>query len=360
MRSVGGAARVSRSRRSMTARMVSSSGTGTGLPLRRRGKQVMRGVTSLQARSGRRRLPQSGRNVAARGFVPVRTGGAADRLAVPPHGLERASLSRRSGNTFLGEDPEHRGREGPGMDAAKDQARRVPQVPVCAIGASAGGVRALQQFFRGIRDDLGLAYVVIVHLSPEHESQLSEILAGRTRMPVRQVVDSPELEPNCVYVIPPDRELVIEDNAIRARPFSEPRGQRAPIDMFFRSIAAGRGDGMAVVLSGAGSDGALGVRKVKEARRRHLRPGAGRGRVRDDAAERDGDRGRRLRRADRPHGRAHRRGGAQQGGAAPARRRTRPTRTSAASSASCAPASATTSRPTSARPSCAASPGAWR
>ena len=151
------------------------------------------------------------------------------------------------------------------MDAAKDQAPRVRQVPVCAIGASAGGVRALQQFFRGIRDDLGLAYVVIVHLSPEHESQLSEILAGRTRMPVRQVVDSPELEPNCVYVIPPDRELVIEDNAIRARPFSEPRGQRAPIDMFFRSIAAGRGDGMAVVLSGAGSDGALGVRKVKEA-----------------------------------------------------------------------------------------------
>ena len=151
------------------------------------------------------------------------------------------------------------------MDAAKDQAPRVRQVPVCAIGASAGGVKALQQFFRGIRDDLGLAYVVIVHLSPEHESQLSEILAGRTRMPVRQVVDSPELEPNCVYVIPPDRELVIEDNAIRARPFSEPRGQRAPIDMFFRSIAAGRGDGMAVILSGAGSDGALGVRKVKEA-----------------------------------------------------------------------------------------------
>ena len=151
------------------------------------------------------------------------------------------------------------------MDAAKDQSPRVRQVPVCAIGASAGGVKALQHFFRGIRDDLGLAYVVIVHLSPEHESQLSEILAGRTRMPVRQVVDSPELEPNCVYVIPPDRELVIEDNAIRARPFSEPRGQRAPIDMFFRSIAAGRGDGMAVILSGAGSDGALGVRKVKEA-----------------------------------------------------------------------------------------------
>ncbi len=151
------------------------------------------------------------------------------------------------------------------MDTAKDEALRVVQVPLCAIGASAGGVKALQHFFRTIRDDLGLAYVVIVHLSPEHESQLSEILAGRTQMPVRQVVNSPDLVPNCVYVIAPDRELVIEGNTIRSRPFSEPRGQRAPIDMFFRSIAVGRGDGIAVVLSGAGSDGALGVRKVKEA-----------------------------------------------------------------------------------------------
>ncbi len=151
------------------------------------------------------------------------------------------------------------------MKTSEDEAPPGAQVPLCAIGASAGGVKALQQFFRTIREDLGLAYVVIVHLSPEHESQLSDILAGRTRMPVRQVVDSPTLEPNCVYVIAPDRELVIEGNTIRSRPFSEPRGQRAPIDMFFRSIAVGRGDELAVVLSGAGSDGALGVRKIKEA-----------------------------------------------------------------------------------------------
>ncbi len=84
-------------------------------------------------------------------------------------------------------------------------------------------------------------------------------------MPVLQVDDGPTLRPDCVYVIPPDRELVIEGDSVTARPFTEPRGRRAPIDLFFRSIAAARGDGIAVVLSGAGADGAVGVRAVKEA-----------------------------------------------------------------------------------------------
>lgn len=137
--------------------------------------------------------------------------------------------------------------------------------PVCAIGASAGGVKALQSFFSEIDDNLGLAYVVIVHLAPDYPSQLAEILATSTSMSVNQVDDSPQLKPNCVYVIPPDRELVIEGNEIKARKFQEPRGQRAPIDMFFRSVAYARGDGFAVVMTGAGADGAVGVRKIKEA-----------------------------------------------------------------------------------------------
>ncbi len=137
--------------------------------------------------------------------------------------------------------------------------------PICAIGASAGGVRALQDFFAAIDDDLGLAYVVVIHLSPDHPSQLSAILAGRTRMPVEQVDDAPKFRPNCVYVIAPDRELVIEGDKLAARPITQPRSKRAPIDMFFRSVAAARGDGLAVVLSGSGSDGALGIRAIKEA-----------------------------------------------------------------------------------------------
>jgi two-component system, chemotaxis family, CheB/CheR fusion protein len=137
--------------------------------------------------------------------------------------------------------------------------------PICSIGASAGGVAALQDFFRGIDDDLGIAFVVIVHLAPDQPSHLNDILAACTAMPVTQVKDAVQIKPNHVFVIPPDRELVILGDDIAARPFREPRGRRAPIDMFFRSVAAGRGDGMAVVLSGSGSDGALGVRAVKEA-----------------------------------------------------------------------------------------------
>ena len=138
-------------------------------------------------------------------------------------------------------------------------------VPVCAIGASAGGITALQGLLRQLPSDLGLAYVVIIHLSPDQPSALSEILSVCTRMPVLQVQDGPILKPDCVYVIPPDRELVIDGDSVTARAFSEPRWHRAPIDMFFRSIAAARGDGLAVVLSGAGADGAEGVRAVKEA-----------------------------------------------------------------------------------------------
>lgn len=138
-------------------------------------------------------------------------------------------------------------------------------VPVCAIGASAGGVAALQSLFRQLPTDLGLAYVVILHLAPDQPSALAEVLSVCTRMPVYTVEDGSTLERNSVYVIPPDRELVIDGDDVTARPFTEPRGRRAPVDLFFRSIAAARGDGIAVILSGAGADGTLGIRAIKEA-----------------------------------------------------------------------------------------------
>ena len=142
---------------------------------------------------------------------------------------------------------------------------RTGPTPICAIGASAGGVGALRSLFKQLPEDLGLAYVVIVHLAPDHPSAMSEILAACTKMPVLQVDDTPVLKADHVHVIAPDRELVIEGDNVHARPFGEPRGRRAPIDVFFRSVAAARGDGMAVVLSGTGADGAVGVRAVKEA-----------------------------------------------------------------------------------------------
>jgi len=136
---------------------------------------------------------------------------------------------------------------------------------VCAIGASAGGVAALSQLFATLPGNLGLAYVVVTHLDPDHPSQLREILAHRTPMGIEEVGPEATIRADHIYLISPDSELVIDGNRLLARPFHQPRGHRAPIDIFFRSLAAGRGDGLAVVLSGAGSDGAVGVRAVKEA-----------------------------------------------------------------------------------------------
>lgn len=139
------------------------------------------------------------------------------------------------------------------------------EVPICAIGTSAGGVKALQWFFDRVDPHLGIAYVVILHLAPDYPSKLDEILRQHTSMSVLQVDDTPELKPNCVYLIAPDRELVIADGHIHSRPFSEPRGRRSPIDSFFRSVADARGDGFAVILTGSGADGAQGVKGIKEA-----------------------------------------------------------------------------------------------
>ncbi len=140
-----------------------------------------------------------------------------------------------------------------------------PPLPVCGIGASAGGVEALQQFFAAVPHDLGVAYVVIVHLAPDHKSELPSILARRTKMTVTQVGDheKEQLKPNHVYVIAPDRKLEITDTAVGASAFEQPRGQRSAIDLFFRSLAQTHGDGFAVILSGTGSDGALGAKAVK-------------------------------------------------------------------------------------------------
>src|SRR5689334_9955838 len=112
---------------------------------------------------------------------------------------------------------------------------------------------------------LGAAFVVILHINPETESQLATVLALHTAMPVVAVTGSMPLMADRVYVIPPDRQLEISDNEIAAVPFEEPRGHRAPIDTFFRSLATQKGDGFAVILSGGGSDGAVGIKAVKEA-----------------------------------------------------------------------------------------------
>jgi two-component system CheB/CheR fusion protein len=147
----------------------------------------------------------------------------------------------------------------------KDDQQTAGKPFIVAIGASAGGVQALQAFIGSLPPTTGAAYVVVVHLDPQRRSELSSILAARTPMPVTQVEGRQKLAADHVYVIPPDRRLQMIDHEVSAVEFDQPRGQRSPIDQFFRSVAERIGDGFAVVLSGAGSDGAIGVRAVKEA-----------------------------------------------------------------------------------------------
>jgi two-component system, chemotaxis family, CheB/CheR fusion protein len=146
------------------------------------------------------------------------------------------------------------------------EAKPDPTKPtIVTIGASAGGVTALQRFFEVLPEQTGASFVVVVHLDPDHRSELPQILAGRTRMPVIQVNKTEKLEADHVYVIPPDRRVELIDHEISPTEFEEPRGKRAPIDGFLRSATERTGDGFAIILSGAGSDGAIGVRAVKEA-----------------------------------------------------------------------------------------------
>jgi two-component system, chemotaxis family, CheB/CheR fusion protein len=149
-------------------------------------------------------------------------------------------------------------------DTSKPPQADRPGLAVVGIGASAGGIQALQGLFKALPDTTGAAFVVILHLDPEHQSSLAQILAACTAMPVVQVEKAEKLDPNRVYVIPPNRRLQLTNGEVTTAEFDEPRGHRVPIDLFFRSLAE-RGDGFAVVLSGSGADGAVGVRAVKGA-----------------------------------------------------------------------------------------------
>ncbi len=140
-----------------------------------------------------------------------------------------------------------------------------PPLRVVGLGGSAGAVRALQAFFEALPADSGMAFIVVLHLSPEHQSYLPDILSRATEMPVVQVVVPIEMEPDHVYVIPPGRNLVMRDGWLDLTEFDEPRGRRMPVDVFFRSHAETHPDGVAIVLTGGGSDGSVGVTRLKEA-----------------------------------------------------------------------------------------------
>ena len=135
--------------------------------------------------------------------------------------------------------------------------------PVVGLGASAGGLEAFEQFFRSVPADLGMAFVLVSHLDPSHESILTEILQRATALPVVEASDQLAVKPDHIYVIPPNRDMTIFHGVLQLSVPDLPRGQRMPIDAFFRSLADDRGNrAMGVVLSGTGSDGTLGLRAI--------------------------------------------------------------------------------------------------
>ena len=136
---------------------------------------------------------------------------------------------------------------------------------VVGLGASAGGLEALETFFAGLPQTDGAAFVVVIHLAPERESQLAEILERSVPLPVTQVTDRVEVRPGHVYVIPPNRNLLMEDGHLRLAPLEDERHRRRPIDHFFRTLAEAYGEhAVGVVLSGTGQNGTVGVHRVKE------------------------------------------------------------------------------------------------
>ncbi len=139
-------------------------------------------------------------------------------------------------------------------------------IPVVGIGGSAGSLEAFKTFFTNMPVDSGAAFVVIQHLAPTHESLLAELLAQHTRMRVTQACNASPIEPNCVYVIPPNQYLNIREGVLYLVEPAKSERIRMPIDFFFRSLAEDRRErAICILFSGAGSDGTLGVRVIRGA-----------------------------------------------------------------------------------------------
>jgi two-component system CheB/CheR fusion protein len=137
--------------------------------------------------------------------------------------------------------------------------------PIVGVGASAGGLEALELFLRRVPENSGIAFVIIQHLDPTHKGIMPELLQRATGMQVNQVRDRMRVKPNCVYVIPPNRDMSILHGVLHLFEPAAPRGLRLPIDFFLRSLAEDRGEhSIGVILSGMGSDGTMGLRAIKE------------------------------------------------------------------------------------------------
>jgi two-component system, chemotaxis family, CheB/CheR fusion protein len=151
-------------------------------------------------------------------------------------------------------------------EAARAAGAPRPRCVIVGLGASAGGLEAFETFCTHMPPDSGMAFVLVQHLAPDRASLLPELLARHTRMAVQQVTAAMPVEPDHVYIIPPDATLTIAGGMLHlVSPPVESRGHRTPIDQFFCSLAEDQGEyAVCILLSGTGTDGTLGLQAVKE------------------------------------------------------------------------------------------------
>ncbi len=143
--------------------------------------------------------------------------------------------------------------------------KRDEPFPIVGIGASAGGLRALEDFFKTVPPNPGMAFVVVTHLAPDRESFLADILARHTELAVETAQNGQEVEQNHVYVLPPNASLTIADGRLCLNEFVPEHPERSPVDVFFAALAQDCGEySVGIVLSGSGHDGLLGIKAIKE------------------------------------------------------------------------------------------------
>src|SRR4030042_940666 len=174
----------------------------------------------------------------------------------PPDAPAQEPFSSIGGESSAGADGESLLPAGPERDTG---------FPIVGIGASAGGLEALDLFLQNVPAGSGMAFVIVQHLDPTHKGIMHELLQRVSAMKVVQIKDRTRVKPDCVYVIPPNKSLPMWHGVLHLLEPMAPRGMRLPIDLFFRSLADDQQDrSVGVILSGMGSDGTLGLRAIKE------------------------------------------------------------------------------------------------
>ena len=206
-------------------------------------------------------------------------GPSPSRRLLPEHVGERRAATKDSQSSS---QPRSKAQAGPGdgspeekyetpatrAEAITGQAGTSTSFPIIGIGASAGGLAAFETFFAHMPADseAGISFVIVQHLDPDHKSILSELVRRYTRMRVFEISDGMKVEPNCAYIILPNKDLALIQGKLQLMEPGARRGLRLPVDFFFRSLAQERGEhAIGIILSGNGTDGTLGLRAIKEA-----------------------------------------------------------------------------------------------